>query len=124
MKWCSVAFAAVMFADCVLVWAAAVNFGQFVDDAASAVLVDVLGLAVAAAVLPAVTDVVELPAAVALTSLASVTVVDRVSVPSPITTDILMVNNGEGQSSHVLVFSVNLELLEIISFTLKSPLDV
>ena len=34
--------------------------------------------------------------------------------------DIVMVHNGEGQSSHVLVFCVNLELLEIISFTLKS----
>ena len=32
-----------------------------------------------------------------------------------------MVRNGEGQSSHVLVFCVNLELSEIISFTLKSP---
>ena len=32
MKWCSVTFAAVMLADCVVVWAAAVNFGQFVDD--------------------------------------------------------------------------------------------
>ena len=63
-----------MFADCVVVWAAAVNFGQFVDDDAAA--------AAAAAVLAAVTvwnDVVELPAAagsatVALTSLASVAV--------------------------------------------------
>ena len=34
---------------------------------------------------------------------------DRVSVPSPITIDILMVHNGEGQSSHVLVFCVNFE---------------
>ena len=39
MKWCSVTFAAVMFADCVVLWAAAVNFGQFVDDAAAAVTV-------------------------------------------------------------------------------------
>ena len=70
MKWCSVTFAAVMFADCVAVWAAA------------AILADVLVLAVvAAAVLAAVTvwnDVVELPAAasavVALSSLASVAV--------------------------------------------------
>ena len=45
---------------------------------------------------------------------------DRASVPSPITIDILMVHNGEGQSSHVLVFSVNLKLREIISFTFKS----
>ena len=60
MKWRSVTLAAVMFADCVVVWAAAVNFGQFVDDAAAVVwaatvLTDVLGLAVvaaAAAVLP------------------------------------------------------------------------
>ena len=29
-------------------------------------------------------------------------------------------HNGEGQSSHVLVFCVNLGLWEIISFTLKS----
>ena len=34
---------------------------------------------------------------------------DRVSVPSPIAVDILMVRNGEGQSSHVLVFCVNFE---------------
>ena len=34
---------------------------------------------------------------------------DRVSIPSPIAIDILMVRNGEGQSSHVLVFSVNFE---------------
>ena len=34
---------------------------------------------------------------------------DRVSVPSPIAIDILMVRNGEGQSSHVIVFSVNFE---------------
>ena len=34
---------------------------------------------------------------------------DRVSVPSPITIEILMVHNGEGQSSHVLVFCVNFE---------------
>ena len=35
--------------------------------------------------------------------------VDRVSVPSPIAIDILMVHIGEGQSSHVLVFCVNFE---------------
>ena len=35
---------------------------------------------------------------------------DRVSVPSPIAIDMLMVHNGEGQSSHVPVFCVNLEL--------------
>ena len=34
---------------------------------------------------------------------------DRVSVLSPIAIDILMVRNGEGQSSHVCVFSVNFE---------------
>ena len=34
---------------------------------------------------------------------------DRVSVTSPISIDILMVHNDKGQSSHVLVFSVNLE---------------
>ena len=34
---------------------------------------------------------------------------DRVSVPSPIAVDILMVQNGERQSSHVPVFCVNLE---------------
>ena len=34
---------------------------------------------------------------------------DRASVPSPVTIDILMVHNGEGQSSHVLVFCVNFE---------------
>ena len=34
---------------------------------------------------------------------------DRVSVPSPIAVDILMVHNGEGQSSHVLVSCVNFE---------------
>ena len=44
---------------------------------------------------------------------------DRVSVPSPITIDILMVHNGERQSSHVLVFCVNLTPWEVISFTLK-----
>ena len=54
----------------------------------------------------------------------TVSTLDQVSVPSPIAIDILMVHNGEGQSSHVLVFCVNLELLEIISFTLKSPSDV
>ena len=70
MKWCSVTFAAVMFADCVAVWAAA-----------AAVLADVLVLAVPAAVLVTVAvwnDVIELPAAasaaVVLTSLASVAV--------------------------------------------------
>ena len=47
--------------------------------------------------------------------------IDRVSVPSPIAIDILMVRNCEGQSSHVLVFSVNFEMSEIISFILKSP---
>ena len=64
MKWCSVTFAAVMFADCVAVWAAA------------AALADVVVLSVAAAaVLAAVTvwnDVVELSAAAA--SAASVAV--------------------------------------------------
>ena len=35
--------------------------------------------------------------------------VDRVSIPSPIAIDILMVCNGEGQSSYVLVFCVNFE---------------
>ena len=34
MKWCFVTFAAVMFADCVVLWAAALNFEQFVDAAA------------------------------------------------------------------------------------------
>ena len=90
MKWCSVTSAAVMFSDCVVVWATAVNFGQFVDDAAAvvvwaaaaAVMADELVLAVA--ILAALTvwnDVVELPApaaaasaAVGLTSLASVAV--------------------------------------------------
>ena len=43
---------------------------------------------------------------------------DRVSVPSPIAMDILMVRNGEGQSSYVLVFCVNFEMLKIIPFTL------
>ena len=77
IKWCSVTFAAVMFADCVAVWAATV-------------LADVLVFAVAAAVLAAVTvlnDVVELPAAaasaaVALTSLASVAVAACFAVES------------------------------------------
>ena len=58
MKWCSVTFVAVMFADCVAVWAA-----PAADDAA--VLADVLVLSVAAAALAAVTvwnAVVELPA--------------------------------------------------------------
>ena len=32
-----------------------------------------------------------------------------------------MVRNGEGQSSNTLVFCVNLELWEIIPFTLKIP---
>ena len=61
MNQCSVMFAAVMLIDCVVVWAAAVNFGWFVEDAsaavvwaAAAVLADVLVLAVAAAVLAAV----------------------------------------------------------------------
>ena len=45
-------------------------------------------------------------------------VLDRVSVPSPIAIDILMERNGEGQSSHVLVFCVNFEMLKIIPFTL------
>ena len=44
--------------------------------------------------------------------------IDRVSIPSPIAIDILMVRNGEGQSSHVLVFCVNFEMLKIIPFTL------
>ena len=35
MKWCSVRLAAVMFVGCVAVWAAIINFGQFVDDAAA-----------------------------------------------------------------------------------------
>ena len=35
--------------------------------------------------------------------------IDRVSVPSPIAIDMLMVRNGEGQSSHVPVFCVNFE---------------
>ena len=43
-----------MFVDCVVVWAVAVNFGQFVDEAAAvawaaaAVLADVFVLVVAA----------------------------------------------------------------------------
>ena len=45
--------------------------------------------------------------------------IDRVSVPSPIAIEKLMVRNGEGQSSHVLVFSVNFEMSEIISFILN-----
>ena len=32
--------------------------------------------------------------------------VDRVSVPSPIAVDILMVRSGVGQSSHMYLFSV------------------
>ena len=36
-------------------------------------------------------------------------ILDRVSIPSPIAIDILTVRNGKGQSSHVLVFCVNLE---------------
>ena len=36
--------------------------------------------------------------------------IDRVSVPSPIAIEILMVRNDKGQSSHVLVFCVNLEV--------------
>ena len=47
--------------------------------------------------------------------------IDRVSVPSPIAIEKLMVRNGEGQSSHVCLFSVNFEMSEIISFILKSP---
>ena len=47
--------------------------------------------------------------------------VDRVSVLSPIAIDILMVRNGEGQSSQVPVFCVNLELWGIITFTFTSP---
>ena len=35
--------------------------------------------------------------------------VDRVSVPWPIASDIPMVRSGEGQSSHVPIFCVNLE---------------
>ena len=67
-----------MFVDCVVVWAAAVNFGQFVDAAAAvvwsaaAVSADVFVLAVAAVVLAAVivwdavlAAVVECPAAAA-----------------------------------------------------------
>ena len=57
-----------MFVGCV-VWVAAVNFGQFVDDdaaivwaAAAAVLADVFGLAVDAAAI-VLAAVVELPAA-------------------------------------------------------------
>ena len=60
MKWCFVTFGAVMFADCVAVWAS--------DADAAAVLADVLVLSVVAAVLAAVTvwnAVVELPAAAA-----------------------------------------------------------
>ena len=62
MKWCSVTFAAVMFADCVAVWAAA-----------AAVLADVLVLSVVDAVLAAVTiwnAAVELPAAASPASVA------------------------------------------------------
>ena len=40
---------------------------------------------------------------------------DRVSVPSRIAVDILMVCNGEGQSSHVLVFCVNFYWQESIA---------
>ena len=46
--------------------------------------------------------------------------VDRVSVPSHIAVDISDRHNGKGQSSHVPVFCVNLELWRIIAFTLKS----
>ena len=35
--------------------------------------------------------------------------IDRVSFPSPIAIDMLMVRNGKGQSSHVPVFCVNFE---------------
>ena len=44
---------------------------------------------------------------------------DRVSVPSPIAIDILMDTMARDRA-HVLVFSVNLKLWEIILFTLKS----
>ena len=47
--------------------------------------------------------------------------VDRVSVPSSIAIDKLMVRIGEGQSSRVSAFSVKLEPSEIILFTLKRP---
>ena len=74
MKRCSVTFAAVMFADCVAVWAAAV-------------LTEVLVLSVvAAAVLAAVTvwnAVIELPAAAAsaaCVAMAGCFVVERVAV--------------------------------------------
>ena len=47
--------------------------------------------------------------------------IDRVSVLSPIAVEKLIVRNGEGQSSHVLVFCLNFfEMSEIISFTLES----
>ena len=46
--------------------------------------------------------------------------VDRVSVLSHIAVDISDRHNGEGQSSHVPVFCVNLELWGIIAFTLNS----
>ena len=62
MKWCSVTFAAVIFDDCVAVWAASAS-----------VLADVLVLSVAVAVLAAGTvwnDVVELPAAASAASVA------------------------------------------------------
>ena len=46
---------------------------------------------------------------------------DRVSVLSRIAVDIFDGHNGEGQSSHVPVFCVNLELWGIIVFTFKTP---
>ena len=46
---------------------------------------------------------------------------DRVSVLSRIAVDIFDGHNGEGQSSHVPVFCVNLELWGIIIFTFKTP---
>ena len=42
-------------------------------------------------------------------------------VPSLIAVEKLMVRNGKGQSSHVLVFCVNFEMSDMISFTLESP---
>ena len=52
-------------------------------------------------------------------------ILDRVSVPSPIAIDILMVRNGEGQRSHVLVFCVNFERYICTHFTtsIKCYLD-
>ena len=49
---------------------------------------------------------------------------DRVSVPSPIAIDILMDTMARDRA-HMYWFSVYIsEVLEIISFTLKSPSDV